>query len=194
MNVVALKTDRLLLTPFAPTDVEALHELWTTPSVRKFLWDDQIISREIVVEIVEASLRSFADHNFGFWTLCLKGQPNLIGFSGLRFLEHPPGETAEVEIFYGLQPGYWGQGLATEASKAVLGYGFEKARLERIYAGADPPNEASFQVMKRLGMRFARHTTIQGLASDALADYYVITRAEFIATHSVNRPIAPESN
>lgn len=194
MNKVLLETDRLLLKPFAPTDVKALHQLWTTPSVRKFLWDDQIIPRETVVEIVEASIRSFADHNFGFWTLRLKGQPDLIGFSGLRHLEHSPDEVGEVEILYGLQPEYWGQGLATEASKAVLDYGFEKARLERIYAGADPPNEASFQVMRRLGMKFARHTTIQGLVSDAVAEYYVITRAEFITTNSAYRHFAAESN
>jgi RimJ/RimL family protein N-acetyltransferase len=194
MNEFLLETERLLLTPFALTDVEALHQLWTTPAVRKFLWDDQIIPHETVVEIVQASIQSFADQNFGFWTLRLKNQPDLIGFCGLRPMERSPNEIAEVEIFYGLQPEHWKQGLATEASKAVLGYGFGKAQLERIYAGADPPNEASFQVMKRLGMKFARHTTIPGLVSDAVADYYVISRAEFIATNSAIWSSALESN
>jgi [ribosomal protein S5]-alanine N-acetyltransferase len=78
-------------------------------------------------------------------------------------------------FFTALLPLIGGQGLAVEAAHAVLRFGFEQAQLDRIYAGADPPNAASFRVMEKLGMRFAHQTQLHGLQ----AIYYVITRAGF---------------
>ncbi|HEX2728483.1 MAG TPA: GNAT family N-acetyltransferase, partial [Rubrobacteraceae bacterium] len=37
---------RLRLRPLVPNDLDAVHRLWTEPEVRKYLWDDEIISRE----------------------------------------------------------------------------------------------------------------------------------------------------
>jgi ribosomal-protein-alanine N-acetyltransferase len=180
MLTISLETQRLLLSPLSTADADALHQLWIEPSVRKFLWDDQVIPLETVVEVVQASIQSFAENKFGFWTLCLKGNPELIGFCGLRHFECSPDKASEVEILYGLKPEHWGNGLATEAAMATVRYGFEKVSLDRIYAGADSPNKASFRVMKRLGMRFARRTTIHGITSELVADYFVLTRDEFL--------------
>ena len=82
----------------------------------------------------------------------------LIGFAGLREF----GEDCEVELLYGLLPEFWHQGYATEASRAVLQHGFQVCGLTKIYAGADPPNEASFRVMKNLGMVFAKRMILNG--------------------------------
>lgn len=149
----SLRTERLALVPFAPRHVPFLHGLWTDREVRRFLWDDREIGREEAAAVVEASRRCFAEHGFGMWLLRLLPRRVGVGFCGLRHFGEPP---QEVEILYGLLPPYWGRGLAVEASRAVLGQGFA-CGLSRIYAGADPPNAASFQVMARLGMR--RHGT-----------------------------------
>lgn len=96
----------------------------------------------------------------------------MIGFCGLR----PIGESADVEILYGIAPRLWGQGLATEAARAVLDFGFRAAGLSRIYAGADPPNRASFRVIEKLGMRYAEvRTTAAGETP-----YWVIEREELL--------------
>ena len=65
-------------------------------------------------------------------------------------------------FLYGLFPACWRQGLATEAFREVLRYAFEDLGLDRVYAGADPPNEASFGVMERLGMTFDSRRVIDG--------------------------------
>jgi RimJ/RimL family protein N-acetyltransferase len=36
-----LVTARLHLAPLAPSDTDALHALWTTAGVRRYLWDDE---------------------------------------------------------------------------------------------------------------------------------------------------------
>ncbi len=161
--------------PFAIGDVDDLHRIWSDPGVRRYLWDDQIIPRETAVAVVEDSIGNFVNHGFGFWCLYFKDGPDLLGFCGLRYFNDPRAAGREVEILYGLVEGYWGKGLATEAAKAVLRYGFEESGLDRIYAGADPPNAASFRVMEKLGMKFDRRTVINELE----AAYYVMRREDF---------------
>ncbi len=179
MNSLRLETSRLLLLPFTRDDVDALYRLWTDPLVRKYLWDDQVIPRETAVEVVEASLESFRQHGFGFWCVSFREREALIGFCGLRhFADDLASHTEsqpEVEILYGVAAEHWDKGIASEAARAVLQFGFEVAGLDVIHAGADPPNAASIRVMEKLGLTFARQTRVSGLP----AVYYAITRREF---------------
>jgi ribosomal-protein-alanine N-acetyltransferase len=117
------------------------------------------------------SIACFEAHGFGQWIVLFRSEETLIGFCGFRFF----GEWQEVELLYGIAPAYWDQGLATEAAEAILRFGFEKCGFERVYAGADPPNAASFRVMEKLGMSFDRRTWINGQE----AIYYVISREKF---------------
>ena len=157
--------------PFTINDVDALHSLWTDPQVRKYLWDDEIITREQAEAVVNDTLECFETHGFGMWTVFLREEETLIGFCGFRFFGDPP----EVEILYGIAPEYWGRGLATEAAGAMMRCGFEEHRFERIFAGADPPNAASFRVMEKTGMRFAKRLRI----NDQEAIYYELSRDAF---------------
>ncbi|SRR5712692_6003509 len=147
-----LETARLRLRPCTLEDLDALHRFWTDPDVRRYLWDDQIISREQAEAVVHSSLASFQAHGFGFWAVTLAGDGAMVGFCGLPLTGDPP----EVELLYGIAPSSWGQGLATEAAQAVLRYGFKELHLARIVGGADVPNVASLRVLEKLGMTFTR--------------------------------------
>jgi RimJ/RimL family protein N-acetyltransferase len=172
MSSPRFETARLMMRPFAMGDLDNLHRLWVDPGVRKFLWDDEIILRETAIAVVESSIESFVNRGFGFWTICFKNDPEMIGFGGLRHFTEDGGVTSEVEILYGVAPEHWGRGVATEAAGAILHYGFEECELAHIYASADPPNAASFRVIEKLGMKFARNAVVNGLE----AVYYVISR------------------
>jgi len=64
---------------------------------------------------------------------------------------------------------------ADGAAGAVLDFGFEERELADIYAGADPPNAASFRVIEKLGMKFARKTMVNGVETL----YYVMSRDDY---------------
>lgn len=166
-----LTTQRLQLRPVTMSDVDSLHAFWTTPGIRKYLWDDVVIAREQVTEIIASSIHDFAAYGFGHWIVTYKNDAALIGWCGLRHFGEPP----EVEVLYGIVPQLWGQGLAVEAARAVLQHGFATLGLERIFAGTDPPNTASVHVMEKIGMRFDQRKEINGLE----AIYYVMSREEF---------------
>lgn len=147
-----LLTPRLALRPCLESDEGALHHLWTTPEVRRYLWDDVLISREQAAEVIAESEQSFAERGFGLWGVTLRGSPTLVGFCGLRAIAG----TEKIELLYGLVPEQWGQGLATEAARAVLRYAFEQLGVARVWARTASPNTASVRVMQRLGMQKAR--------------------------------------
>ncbi len=172
-NSSNLATARLQLRPCTNADIEALHNLWTDPGVRKYLWDDIVITKEQAAEVVASSQQDFMKRGYGHWVIKLQGQKALIGWGGLRQFGEPP----EVEVLYGITPEHWGQGLAVEATHAILQYGFTQLGLECIYAGTDPPNTASLRVMEKVGMHFDKRTEINGLE----AIYQVISRTEFLA-------------
>lgn len=154
-----LRTKRLVLRPIEESDAEALHGFWTDPAVRKYLWDNQIIPLEKVLQIVDDSERCFRTVGSGLFALELAGRPDeLIGFCGHRFMNE-----RDIEMLYGIQPRFWGEGMVTEAAQEVLRHGFETCGLTRVLCVTDTPNQRSVRVMQRLGMVFEQRCQHNGL-------------------------------
>lgn len=63
---------------------------------------------------------------------------------------------------------YWGRGIATQAAKATVAYGFKVAHLDKLIALALPENLAAKRVMEKAGLQYEKPIHIFGL--DAL--YY----------------------
>ncbi|MFP5265620.1 MAG: GNAT family N-acetyltransferase [Blastocatellia bacterium] len=171
MTFPIIETPRLELRPLAADDVDDIHRLWIHPGVRKYLWDDEVISREQAAEVVEESSALFRARGFGLWGAAARGGESLIGFCGYWFFHDPP----QLQLLYGVGPSDWGRGLATELARATIRYGFEVLAFDRVIASADAPNLASLRVMQKAGMTFDRRALVGGL--DTI--YYVITREGF---------------
>ncbi len=170
MNAVELTSARLRLRPLASSDVDLMHQLWTDPDVRKFLWDDVIIPRDQTAAVIAASNADFAERGYGLWGVRLINNDELVAFCGFR-----PSELGAPELLYGLAPAHWGHGFATEAARAALEYGFGLLGLTRVVAATDVPNRASARVLERLGMTLERHGLLNGL--DTL--FYALLRQDF---------------
>jgi ribosomal-protein-alanine N-acetyltransferase len=69
----------------------------------------------------------------------------------IRLTLNPVDNHAEMGYWVG-KP-YWNNGYCTEAARAVVGYGFDKLDLERIYANYMARNPASGRVLMKLGMQ-----------------------------------------
>lgn len=157
---LALDTPRLRLMPVLPRDARAMHQLWTDPDVRRYLWDGQVIPVETAAAVADASARDFSAHRFGLWSIHLRADPlPVAGFCGLR----TEGIGDEPELLFGLMPRCWRQGLAAEAARAVLRYAFESLGLARIVAATNVPNERSARTLASLGMCLDRRGEHHGL-------------------------------
>jgi len=146
---IVVQTDRLLLREFDESDAAAYYALGSDPVVTRYTGTGMLASLEHALRVLHANpLSDYKQHGFGRWACVLQETGKVIGFAGLKRLD----ELGEVDIAFWLLPAYWGTGLATEAGRAVLQYGFERLFLERIIGLVDPQNAASIHVLEKLGM------------------------------------------
>jgi ribosomal-protein-alanine N-acetyltransferase len=147
-NDCRFATERLQLEPLTASDLPVLHALLTDASVRKYLFDDQVIPVGDAAAILETALGTFATHGYGLWLVYPKGQPEAAGLVGLYgFFSEP-----QPQLLYALLPQYQGQGMATEAARRIVQYAFDALGYAYLEASCDLPNVASVRVMERLGM------------------------------------------
>jgi [ribosomal protein S5]-alanine N-acetyltransferase len=122
--------------------------------VRRWLLDDVQVAREWVDEEIAESERRFAAGGCGLWALREAPGGPVVGFAGFRPFWDPP----QLELVYGLHPSVWGRGLATEAGRAAMGYGFDVLGLTEVLAATDVPNTGSVAVLGRLGFEEWKRT------------------------------------
>lgn len=81
------------------------------------------------------------------WAITFKGSDLLLGAIGLT----PDDDADTAELGYWLSPARWGQGITTEAAKAVVSFGFDRLDLPYVTSGYFADNPASGQVLRKLG-------------------------------------------
>jgi [ribosomal protein S5]-alanine N-acetyltransferase len=165
-----LPIDGFTMRPIQVSDLDVLAAIWVDPEVTRFLPSQGVpISRENT----EKALQSFVEHwqqrGYGIWAIVENTSSfEMIGYCGLRYLD----ELDAVEVLYGLARGYWRRGIATQAAKASIFYGFNVANLDRLIGMAIPDNQASRKVMENAGLRYEKQVHMFNL--DVL--YYSIAR------------------
>lgn len=82
------------------------------------------------------------------------------------------------EIGYSLHPECWGRGLATEAARLLIYFGFNELHLHRIYATCDPRNIASYKVMEKLGFTYEGRMRENLLIKDGWRDSLIYSILE----------------
>ncbi|HKX76027.1 MAG TPA: GNAT family N-acetyltransferase [Acidimicrobiia bacterium] len=151
-----LRTERLLIRPFRPDDLEpflarrndpdvARYQNWTLPFPRTKA--EQIVSELVAMEgpqIDEWWMAAIADPD--------TDEP--IGDLALHLTWE--GHTAEVG--YTLAHSQWGKGYATEALNALVDYLFQELDITRAFGMLHPANRASAMVLERCGFLFEGHT------------------------------------
>jgi len=166
-----IETPRLFLRPFAPDDLDEFALLCADPDVMRYIANGEPQSRERAEMRFNALLKHWNDHEFGLWAAITKAGTEFIGFCGLQYLDN----TREIEVGYRLAKSFWGMGLATEAAKASLRFGFEELGLDRVVAVVQPENIASWRVIEKIGLRYVKNARFY----QTDVKYYAITREEY---------------
>ena len=110
---------------------------------------------------VDKFVRHWAEKGFGVFAVEERETGRFLGQCGLNTID----ELGEVEVLYALERAAWGRGLATEAARAALAYGFGEAGLSRIVAVTRPDHVRSRRVLEKLGLHYERDVHIFGLAA-----------------------------
>ena len=145
-----LTTPRLILRTWREEDLEPFAQLNADERATQYLLHR--LTRAQSDELVARIGAHFERTGFGLWAVEAPGLAPFIGAVGLVVPGFSAAFTPCVEIGWRLAPAFWGRGFASEAARAALAFGFEKAGLEEILSFTVPANQRSQAVMQRLGM------------------------------------------
>jgi len=146
-----ITTARLVLREFVPGDWPDVLAFQRDPRyLRYYAWTGrgEAEAREFVQMFV--SQQSERPRRRFQLAITLPDIGRVIGDCGIR---RKPRNEWEADIGYELSPEHWGRGYATEATRALVDFGFRELGLHRISSWCIADNAASARVLERLGLR-----------------------------------------
>ncbi len=148
MLKIILKTERLTIREFTLDDAQDMAAVLGDAEVMRFSLAGPLDHEGILDYLQRNMLDHYAKYGYGLWALVHNDE--VIGYAGL--IQQEIEGKSYPELGYRLAKKYWGQGLATEAGKAILDYAFTELSLNQVISIIEPANDRSLAVAKRLGM------------------------------------------
>ena len=145
-----LRTERLRLRRWLPSDLEPFAELNADPKVSEFL--PTVLARVQSDAFVARAEAHFDEHGFGLWAVEILDGAEFAGFVGLSTPRFEAHFQPSVEIGWRFGAKHWGRGYATEGARAALSFGFDVLRLDAIVSFTVSANTRSRRVMEKIGM------------------------------------------
>lgn len=172
--MVITETERLVIRCFSVDDAEGFFALNNDPVVMRYTGDKPFATMEKAKSFLKR-YRQYAKYGFGRWSVYLKEPQRYIGFCGLK--RDPV--TGDVDLGFRLMREFWNKGYATESSRAVLALATERYQLQQVVARAMVENEASNNVLKKLGIfyRFFKQNSILHAGAQLIHSYRQSSRS-----------------
>jgi RimJ/RimL family protein N-acetyltransferase len=169
---LVLETGRLRLRPRTVDDLAANLAMDLDPEVQRYIFaapPDPEAWRAHTLARITSGWPPVG----GIWVVEWQGEPGFLGWCGLFPLEN----SGLIEIGYRYVRAAWGQGVATEAARAVLDHGFRVLAIDPVVAVAHPDNSGSHGVLRKIGLRPSGEAWHYG----KWLLFYRLTRVEYLA-------------
>ncbi|MEU6990096.1 GNAT family N-acetyltransferase [Streptomyces sp. NPDC046465] len=154
-----IRTPRLLLRRWHDDDLAPMAEINADPRVMHWIDDGSVHDLDRTAEEIERWEEEWDDEGFGLFAVELLASGELVGFTGLYVPGFLPEAASEVAISWRLGSQFWGQGYASEAAQATLEFALQDRNLDRVISIDRLDNQASANVIRKLGMAPERETT-----------------------------------
>jgi RimJ/RimL family protein N-acetyltransferase len=154
-----IDTERLVLRRWdVDRDLDAYAAICGDPEVMRYIGDGSVAARDECAERLEHFETTWRERGFGLFALERRDTGELIGNTGLAVPDFLPEILPAVEIGWRLGRAHWRQGFATEAARAVLAFAWDPVGLDRVVSIHAVGNDASGNVMQKIGMHLDRET------------------------------------
>ncbi|MBL8164783.1 MAG: GNAT family N-acetyltransferase [Anaerolineae bacterium] len=152
--MIIFETARLFVRHLTLDDLDALDAICSDPELMSYAGDGTPLPRDLSEKWIHKSIDNYQRYGYGNSAVIAKADQQFIGYCGLVLTPHVSSQRGEAELIYALRKPYWGQGLATELTRAMIDYGFGVHGIKRIVATIAPENVASIRVVEKLGMTY----------------------------------------
>jgi [ribosomal protein S5]-alanine N-acetyltransferase len=170
-----LERTRVRLREIGHADAADLFAFRSDPEEQRYN-DPPLRTLEEAHELVDRLAREQREEGAVRWGLTLAGDDTVVGLLGYNYWST---DHHRAGLGYDLKRSLWGQGLATEALRAVLEFGFGPMALNRVEAHTDTENIRSVRLLQRLGFwqegTFHEHYLEDGAFHD-IALYVLLRR------------------
>ena len=151
-----LGTSRLILRRFTEADTDAIFALQSNPRVLRYWdappWKDRSQAERFIVRC-----KQMEEEGIGA-RLAIERTTDRMFIGWCSLMNWDP-EYRSAMLGFCLDEPAWGQGFATEAASALLGWAFDTLDLNRVQSEAGTRNAASDRVLQKLG--FLREGTLR---------------------------------
>jgi [ribosomal protein S5]-alanine N-acetyltransferase len=155
--VIVLESARLLFRPHEAADLDAFCAMEADVEVRRYVGGAPRTREAAEQRFWERAMHP-VDDRLAMWATVLKADGRYIGRCGLY--PNFRGEqklSGEAVLGFYLAREFWGQGLASEAGRAFVDFGFNELKLARIVTAVQEENAASIRVLEKLGFVVTEH-------------------------------------
>lgn len=147
-----LETERLHFRCWQPNDIDLAMALWGNPQVAQYIFADGSPAPSAVQDRLNREIACLKQHGFQYWPIFLREGGAHVGCCGLRPYRL---ENHVLELGVHLRPEFWRKGFAVEAATAVIRHSFDNLAVKALFAGHNPNNTVSRQMLLRLGFRYS---------------------------------------
>lgn len=163
--MLKIQTERLILRPWNIADATALYKYAKDPEIGENAgWapHESIDESKEIIKTVFSKPKIYA--------IVLKGTEQPIGCIGLMFGDDtfdklPEGE---AEIGFWLGKPFWGKGITTEATKAIVAHAFKILNIHTIWGSHYNFNVRSKRVMEKCGFKFHHEAVRDNISTSFL--------------------------
>lgn len=148
-----LETERIILRPMVQDDAAVRYEIFANPATVDILGADPYADLAAAERQVAAYQKMAAVNFSRHWTLALKTTGLAFGFCDVYLPSPHLRPLAVCEVAFGLVTPYRGYGYMAEALMSCLDHMIRDAHFFRFEASVSPANEASKQLLARLGFK-----------------------------------------
>ena len=166
-------TQRMYLRQWNEKDAQFLFDLNSDPEVIRFTGDSSFGSIEKAREFI-GDYDHYRKWTYGRWLCILRENETPIGWCGLK---NQMDDLGIIDLGYRFVKSAWGKGFATEASMAVLDFGFQNLRIPKITGRVALGNDASEKVLLKCGMKFLHESDCEHHP----AKWYQITASDWLS-------------
>jgi ribosomal-protein-alanine N-acetyltransferase len=143
---IIVETPRLIIREFFPEELEAYLNHFKDEEVCLYLPKRTTDERIKIFMIATANYAT--NKQLGIWGMFSKADGDFIGSCLLRPFDEP----GKIELGYSMDKKYWGKGIGTEMTIAMIDHGFTDASVAEVVAVTVPENIASQRVLEKAGL------------------------------------------
>ena len=169
-----LETARLILRPFRRGDAPAVQELAGAREIADTTMNiPHPYEDGMAEEWIGTHEAGYENGTSATFAIVLRDGASLVGAIGLQLDR----SANKAELGYWVGRPYWNLGFATEATGAILAFGFDRLQLNRIQAKHFARNPGSGRVMEKAGMILegkARQAAIKWGRHEDLVSYGIL--------------------